>query len=245
MARYFQTFGGSVPYAFNSTESTSPAATGTMQTTPSPIYGTHSLRIRDTSNDGYNASWYGDYTAVPVHSTGEYLMLWRVASANASPIILLIGPSSRAQLYPNVSSDELLASANAGSGWASFDFSINTWYWMRFRKSGGVLTGAAWEHGSPEPTADLFTTGNVFNMNVNGVLIGGSGDYQQNAFINYVSIATDGDVAYRPYKKIDGHVRDGGVWKPADPLYVKDAGVWKDPVNWYARDAGVWKDFYG
>jgi len=49
----------------------------------------------------------------------------------------------------------------------------------------------------------------------------------------------------RPYRKVDGYVRDGGVWKPADPLYVRHFGVWKDPVNWYARNGGVWKDFYG
>lgn len=241
MARYFQSFGASNPYTFNALESSSPAATASMQTSPAPIYGTHSLRIQYTSG---GASWCGNYTAVPVHSVGEYLMLWRATNDANGPTLLLIGPTGRAQLYPSIAGDLLTASANAGTGSASFDFSINTWYWMRFRKSGGVLTGAAWEHGSPEPTADLFTTGNAFDMNVNSLLVGG-GVHNGDTFINYVSIATDGDAAYRPYRKVDGYVRDGGVWKPADPLYVKHSGVWKDAVSWHVRDAGSWKDFYG
>ena len=39
------------------------------------------------------------------------------------------------------------------------------------------------------------------------------------------------------------HVKDAGVWKPANAIHVKDAGVWKPVQQGYVKDTGVWKPF--
>lgn len=57
--------------------------------------------------------------------------------------------------------------------------------------------------------------------------------------IRYVSIEVDYVASTKNH-----YVKDGGIWKPADPLYVRDAGVWKDHEH-YVKDAGIWKKVYG
>ena len=39
-------------------------------------------------------------------------------------------------------------------------------------------------------------------------------------------------------------IKDAGVWKPIQHLWVKSASVWKDVQNGYVKDAGTWKKFF-
>lgn len=40
------------------------------------------------------------------------------------------------------------------------------------------------------------------------------------------------------------NVRSGGVFKPANQIWIKQSGVWKQVLQGWVRQAGVWKQFF-
>jgi len=243
MGRVFTGFTASNPLTRDAGKSTNDGVT--MQTSPAPGYGTHCLCAGQQST-GALALYYG-YLTVPSHTVGEYLAMVRLSSSVALGGIAIFGSSAYYEVSYNVSSDNLQSNLGAPVS-SGVDLLINTWYWLRLRKNGTSVQVAVWADGSAEPAGDTLSQTLPSNYSITRAYFFGGTGYPPNGgfgYCGYLSAGYDGETAYRPYRKVDGYVRDGGVWKPADPLYVRQSGVWKDPVNWYARTGGVWKDFYG
>jgi len=40
------------------------------------------------------------------------------------------------------------------------------------------------------------------------------------------------------------NVKDGGVWRDIENVFVKDGGVWRDIQNVFVKDGGVWREVF-
>jgi hypothetical protein len=122
----------------------------------------------------------GDRSAVFVRGSGA------AGSEIAYGAYLSLGTEFRVNRYLN--------GANAILAQPGFTFSINTWYWIRFRVIGNQIKAKVWPDSGSEPVA---WTVEVADSNIAGAGYVGVGGFTGTGTNNYdvFSVATDGNTA--------------------------------------------------
>lgn len=169
-------------------------------------------------NSGNGGSFVFSYNAIDNQQDMETLTLFRIVDTGQGGRFGINynryeGTSEATTKGYNISFTQvssvlscIIAEDSTGSvGWFNYAWSLNTWYYMRFRTVKNRLSARIWAYGSAEPT-----TWNLDAESVSPTIAtpyAGVGHFVQDSHIeyNYFAAGVDTDKAFMPGETINDH----------------------------------------
>ena len=112
------------------------------------------------------------------------------AAASESAYSFIMGSGTTLTLH------KFVAGVSTNLTTATYAYSVNTWYYVRFRVNGTTLSAKVWKETEEEPSAWTFTTTDSA-ISAAGWVGVGNGDSGGTMDVDFLSIGTNGDTA--PY----------------------------------------------